>query len=160
MRRRFTRRILIPLPDAAARREHLSILLDKHKLPKEVSEADIDAVVAETEGYSCADITEICKQAVNRAFRRYKKNSGVMAMFETVMKRSDGETGTSDTGDRPVSLPAMSASSIQEPLRGSDLLKALKQISPSVSQADIERHRKFNELYGWKGVVDDDDDDD
>jgi SpoVK/Ycf46/Vps4 family AAA+-type ATPase len=60
-RRRFTRRIYIPLPDADTRRALLNLMLKK--APHTVSGAQMEMIVQQTDGYSCADITSLCKDA-------------------------------------------------------------------------------------------------
>lgn len=60
-RRRLVKRLYIPLPDAAARRTIVCILLasQQHSL----SEAHIDAICLRTEGYSGADVDNLCREA-------------------------------------------------------------------------------------------------
>lgn len=61
--RRFPRRIFVPLPDAAARRALLKILLQKagkHSIKKKVQR---DELVNRLEGFSCSDITAIASEA-------------------------------------------------------------------------------------------------
>lgn len=64
---RLNRTILIPLPDAAARRELFSLYLKNLSLSGDV---DLDALVQATEGNSAADIKEICNQAGIHAYQR------------------------------------------------------------------------------------------
>lgn len=60
-RRRLVKRLYIPLPDSQARREIIQILLkgQQHGL----TPADIDEVCQGTEGYSGADVDNLCKEA-------------------------------------------------------------------------------------------------
>jgi len=60
-RRRFTKRIYIPLPDTETRRSLFEILLKKtsHGL----DEKQINQITDSTDGYSCADITTLMKEA-------------------------------------------------------------------------------------------------
>jgi transitional endoplasmic reticulum ATPase len=64
---RLNRTILIPLPDAAARRRLFSLYLKNLSLSGDV---DLDALVQATEGNSAADIKEICNQAGIHAYQR------------------------------------------------------------------------------------------
>lgn len=60
-RRRFERRIYIPLPDAETRKALVTLLLNKDE--HEVDAQQFDRVVELTEGYSCADITTLFNEA-------------------------------------------------------------------------------------------------
>lgn len=60
-RRRFTRRLYIPLPDKKARKYLLSKLLNENK--SDISEEQYDYLSEKTEGYSCADIYNLCTEA-------------------------------------------------------------------------------------------------
>ena len=59
--RRMPKRILIPLPDEEARRALIEYNLKKVK--NEASEVEITEVITETEGYSCADLSSLVKEA-------------------------------------------------------------------------------------------------
>ena len=60
-RRRFVRRQYIPLPEPETRRAHFQKLLSS--TPNDLSEEDMDELVALTEGYSGSDITSLAKDA-------------------------------------------------------------------------------------------------
>ena len=60
-RRRLVKRLYIPLPEGAARRRIVTNLLkeERHSLTEE----QVEEVVARTEGYSGADMANLCKEA-------------------------------------------------------------------------------------------------
>lgn len=60
-RRRFVKRLYVPLPDEAARKQIIAKLIGAHH--HNLSEADIKQVCDETEGYSGSDVTHLCKEA-------------------------------------------------------------------------------------------------
>ena len=62
IRRRFQKRIYIPLPDEVARRSMLDIHFGKegHQLTSE----DFDYLAKQTEGYSGSDISNLARQAL------------------------------------------------------------------------------------------------
>ena len=60
-KRRFTRRIYIPLPDPETRRSLIDILLKKAN--NDVSEEQKEEVIRMTEGYSCADISTLLRES-------------------------------------------------------------------------------------------------
>lgn len=61
--RRLSRRIYIPVPDAAARRALLHSLLSQASLVHELSAAQLDRLVDATEGYSNSDLTALVSDA-------------------------------------------------------------------------------------------------
>jgi spastin len=61
--RRLSRRIYIPVPDAAARRALLHSLLSQASLVHELSAPQIERLVDATEGYSNSDLTALVSDA-------------------------------------------------------------------------------------------------
>lgn len=61
-RRRFTKRIYVPLPNASAR-YHILVHLLRTQPQVALAQADLDFVVGATEGFSASDITSLCKEA-------------------------------------------------------------------------------------------------
>ena len=60
-KRRFTRRIYIPLPDPETRKSLIHILLKK--AAHNVTDQQIEQIIDMTEGYSCADITSLLRES-------------------------------------------------------------------------------------------------
>lgn len=60
-RRRFVKRLYIPLPDAEARRQITTHLLRDQKFS--LSADDIEVIVDRTRGYSGSDMSYLCKEA-------------------------------------------------------------------------------------------------
>ena len=59
--RRLTRRIYMPLPDSEARKAFI-----EHKLKdanSNITEDDMSTLMEITEGYSCADLNQVVKEA-------------------------------------------------------------------------------------------------
>ncbi len=71
MRRRLEKRIYIPLPITAGRRELLRIALKGVKCADDVS---LDDIAERLEGYSGADITNVCRDASLMSMRRLISN--------------------------------------------------------------------------------------
>lgn len=66
--RRLSKMIYIPLPDPATRRALVTHLLRNQ--PHDLSEAQLDAVVRRSDGYSGSDLTEVCREAARMGIRR------------------------------------------------------------------------------------------
>ena len=67
VRRRLTKRILVPLPDAAGRRALLARLLAQGG--GRLGPDDLDALAAATDGYSHADVAALCAEAAMAPLR-------------------------------------------------------------------------------------------
>lgn len=71
-RRRFIKRVYIPLPTAPARLELLRLLLRLND--NIVSEQELGLIVERTKGFSAADITNLCRTAANLPLRGLKQS--------------------------------------------------------------------------------------
>lgn len=123
-RRRFTRRIYVPLPDAPTRADMLNKLLAKEPVPPALTDEQRAAIVAATAGYSGADMKQLCKEAAFHPLRRkmeWMTQRGVMERFD----KADCE---------PISII--------------DFNKALAVIKPSVAPSEIKHYVEWNEKFG------------
>uniref|UniRef100_A0A8C6V250 Fidgetin n=1 Tax=Neogobius melanostomus TaxID=47308 RepID=A0A8C6V250_9GOBI len=62
LRRYFTKRLLVPLPDGTARHQIISHLLAQHNYC--LSDKELSLVVQRTEGFSGLDVAQLCHEAV------------------------------------------------------------------------------------------------
>uniref|UniRef100_A0A3P9BHB7 Fidgetin n=1 Tax=Maylandia zebra TaxID=106582 RepID=A0A3P9BHB7_9CICH len=62
LRRYFTKRLLIPLPDGTARHQIISQLLSQHNYC--LSDKEMSLLVQRTEGFSGLDVVQLCQEAV------------------------------------------------------------------------------------------------
>lgn len=74
LRRRLEKRVYIPLPTAEGRKKMLEINMKGLELEDNI---DWDHVVKMTEGFSGADMSNICREAAMMPLRRRLKASGV-----------------------------------------------------------------------------------
>ena len=122
-RRRFTKRVYVPLPDACSRRALVRTLLrtERHGL----TEADVERVVEATAGYSGSDVSNVCKEAAMGALR-----SGIMAMQAS---------GADISGLSKADLP---------PLRFEEFRLALQSVKSSVAPSELVHYTKWNAEFG------------
>ena len=66
-RRRLVKRIYIPMPDADSRRVLLRATLAGQ--PAKLSRADLERLVASTQGYSGSDLAALCREAAMAPIR-------------------------------------------------------------------------------------------
>ncbi|XP_051939056.1 katanin p60 ATPase-containing subunit A-like 1 isoform X2 [Hippocampus zosterae] len=121
LRRRLEKRIYIPLPTAVGRVELLKINLREVDLAADV---DLDLIAEKTEGYSGADITNVCRDASMMAMRRRIQ------------------------GLSPEEIRALSKEELQMPVMMEDFTLTLKKISKSVSASDLERYKAWMSEFG------------
>ncbi|XP_060047664.1 katanin p60 ATPase-containing subunit A-like 1 isoform X2 [Erinaceus europaeus] len=121
LRRRLEKRIYIPLPTAKGRTELLKINLREVELDPDIQLEDIAEKI---EGYSGADITNVCRDASLMAMRR----------------RINGLS--------PEQIRALSKEELQMPVTKGDFELALKKIAKSVSDADLEKYEKWMAEFG------------
>ena len=70
---RLVKRLYIPLPEGGARRRIISNLLAKEK--NSLTEKEVDEGVEKTEGYSGADMANLCKEAAMGPIRSLDFNA-------------------------------------------------------------------------------------
>uniref|UniRef100_M3Z386 Fidgetin-like protein 1 n=1 Tax=Mustela putorius furo TaxID=9669 RepID=M3Z386_MUSPF len=116
-RRRLVKRLYIPLPEAAARKQIVINLMSKEQCC--LSEEEIALVVRQTDGFSGADMTQLCREA----------SLGPIRSLQTV----DIATITPDQV-RPIAYV--------------DFENALRTVRPSVSPKDLELYENWNRTFG------------
>uniref|UniRef100_UPI00398E3B3C katanin p60 ATPase-containing subunit A1-like isoform X2 n=1 Tax=Pristiophorus japonicus TaxID=55135 RepID=UPI00398E3B3C len=121
LRRRLEKRIYIPLPSATGREELLRINLRELEVADDV---DVKKIAEQMEGYSGADITNVCRDASMMAMRR----------------RIQGLT--------PEEIRNISRDELQMPTTMEDFGMALKKVSKSVSASDLEKYEKWIAEFG------------
>lgn len=121
LRRRLEKRIYIPLPSAVGRAELLRINLREVDLATDVN---LDLIAEKIEGYSGADITNVCRDASMMAMRRRIQ------------------------GLSPEEIRALSKEELQMPVTMEDFTLTLKKISKSVSAADLEKYEAWMAEFG------------
>ncbi|XP_013985197.1 katanin p60 ATPase-containing subunit A-like 1 [Salmo salar] len=121
LRRRLEKRIYIPLPTAVGRAELLGISLKEVDVADDV---DLALIADKIDGYSGADITNVCRDASMMAMRRRIQ------------------------GLSPEEIRALSKEELQMPVTMDDFTITLKKISKSVSAADLEKYQAWMEEFG------------
>lgn len=121
LRRRLEKRVYIPLPDIEARIQLLQINTKSIKL---TSDVDLTELATRLDGYSGADITNICRDASMMSMRRRIK------------------------GLRPEEIKNIPKDELEAPVTLEDFNIAISKIQRSVSQADIKKFDQWMEEYG------------
>ncbi len=116
-RRRLAKRLYIPLPEAAARWQMITNLMAREK--NQLREQELETVVTATEGFSGADMTQLCREAALGPIRS--------------IQLSD--------------IASISADQVR-PILYTDFQEALKTVRPSVSSKDLELYEDWNKTFG------------
>ncbi|KAI8822047.1 P-loop containing nucleoside triphosphate hydrolase protein [Fimicolochytrium jonesii] len=121
LRRRLEKRIYIPLPDEETRRELLRLNLRSIKIAEDVVLEDLAGKI---EGYSGADITNICRDASMMSMRKRIK------------------------GLKPDEIRSLAKEELEAPATKDDFEAAIAKIQSSVSQADLKRYQEWMDEFG------------
>lgn len=155
MRRRFERRVYIPLPDIEARTRMFQ--LNVGDTPCDLSLQDFRLLAEMTEGYSGHDVAVSVRDALMQPIRKIQ----AATHFKQVTVK-DPETGENrlkwtpcspgDNGSQEMSWMDISGDELQEPpLTVKDFFKAIKAIKPTVSKDDIQKQVEFTNEFGQEG---------
>ncbi|KAI8849139.1 katanin p60 ATPase-containing subunit A-like 1 [Chytridium lagenaria] len=121
LRRRLEKRIYIPLPDPESCKELLRINLQSIKVAEDVV---LDELSEKLDGYSGADITNICRDASMMSMRR----------------RIRGLT--------PDQIKNIPKEELEIPSTKDDFISAIAKIQSSVGQADLVRYKEWMDEFG------------
>jgi vacuolar protein-sorting-associated protein 4 len=157
IRRRFERRVYIPLPDVRARSAMFKIHIGS--TPHSMTKQQFDEFARLTEGYSGSDISILVRNALMEPVRtcqiatHFKRVSGPSSDNSDVIcddMLTPCSPGT--PGAIEMSLNEVDPNKLLPPIvTYNDFLKALRTARPSVSQDDLGSFVKFTEEFGQEG---------
>ena len=128
LRRRFEKRVYIPLPNEKGRKEMFNINMKGIKVDNNI---DMDKLVKLTDGYSGADIANVCREASLMQMRRELMKTGGKLNFTKIK----------------LNPSASLINELDAPVSQQDFETAIKNISKSVSQNDIKKYDQFTQEY-------------
>ncbi|EER07375.1 conserved hypothetical protein [Perkinsus marinus ATCC 50983] len=151
IRRRFERRIYIPLPEVQARIRMFELSIGD--TPHELTRRDISKLAQETDGFSGADISVLVRDALMQPVRRCSQATH----FKRVIK--DGKKfwtpcspGDPDRTTQEMSLMDIGSSELLPPkVSRVDFQVALSNARPSVGSEDLARQEEWTAQYGMEG---------
>uniref|UniRef100_A0A8D0CWK7 vesicle-fusing ATPase n=1 Tax=Sander lucioperca TaxID=283035 RepID=A0A8D0CWK7_SANLU len=157
IRRRFEKRIYIPLPEKHAR----SFMFKLHlgSTPNELTEADFITLGDKTEGYSGADISVIVRDALMQPVRKvqsathFKKVRGSSWNNPDVVVE-DLLTPCSPGDPNAIKMTWMDVPSeklLEAVVSMPDMLRSLTNTKPTVNEQDLDKLKKFTEDFGQEG---------
>ncbi|XP_031300855.2 fidgetin-like protein 1 [Camelus dromedarius] len=116
-RRRLAKRLYIPLPEAPAREQIVTSLMSRERC--QLSAEEVQRVVQRSQGFSGADMTQLCREASLGPIRS--------------LQAADIATVTPDQ---------------VRPIAYSDFENAFRTVRPSVSPKDLELYEDWNRTFG------------
>ncbi|BFZ59181.1 Vacuolar protein sorting-associated protein 4 [Saitoella coloradoensis] len=150
IRRRFERRIYIPLPDVNARTKMFPLNIGT--TPTKLTQKDYRALAELTEGYSGADIAVAVRDALMQPIRKIQSATH----FREVIidgKRKLTPCSPGAQGATEMSWMDIGAEELLEPeLTYRDFEKSVKGARPTVNERDVQQHRDFTNDFGSEGA--------
>ncbi|NXH13217.1 FIGL1 protein, partial [Bucco capensis] len=116
-RRRLVKRLYIPLPEASARKQIVTRLMSKEHCC--LNEEEINLIVTKSNGFSGADMTQLCREASLGPIRSLQSMDIATIMPDQV---------------RPIAFL--------------DFESAFRTVRPSVSVKDLELYETWNQTFG------------
>ena len=154
IRRRFEKRIYIPLPEESPRRRIFEIHIGNtaHAL----SPNDFNQLARRTDGYSGADIGIVVRDALMMPIRKvqtathFKQVAGPSPVDPSVVVNDLWTPcGPREVGAMEMSWMSIASDKLKEPhLTIADFLKALQNNRPTVNSDDLERFEDFTRDFG------------
>ncbi|BFZ56411.1 Vacuolar protein sorting-associated protein 4 [Savitreella phatthalungensis] len=146
VRRRFERRVYIPLPDAAARARMFEINVGA--TPHELTPKDFQKLSEITDGLSGSDIATCVRDAIMEPVRRIN----TATHFKVVADDKLVPCSPGDPGAMEMSWMEVDPERVAEPvLTMKDFIKATKKARGTVSEKDIQAHIDWTEEFGMEG---------
>jgi vacuolar protein-sorting-associated protein 4 len=152
IRRRFEKRVYIPLPEPIARRQMFKIHIGDTPIEDNL---DFDELADKTEGFSGSDISVVVRDALMQPIRRMSSST-----YFKKMKNPDSSgppevyfpCKATDKGAEKKSLMEIDGDLLGSPkISMQDFEDVLETAKPSVSQNDIVRQEEWTAEFGQEG---------
>jgi vacuolar protein-sorting-associated protein 4 len=162
VRRRFDKRIYIPLPDAAARAHIFRVHVGE--TPNDLTDEDYQSLGAVTEGFSGSDIDHVVKDVLYEPVRKVQEATHFVTIKNPANVSADTPVedeyyvpcSPGDSRAWPSTLDELArlgyaARVLPPPITANDFRKVLLRARPTVAAADLELHERFTREFGEEG---------
>ncbi|KAG2674461.1 hypothetical protein I3843_13G121300 [Carya illinoinensis] len=150
IRRRFDKRIYIPLPDLKARQHIFKVHLGD--TPHNLTETDFESLARRTEGFSGSDISVCVKDVL---FEPVRKTQDAMHFVKTPngmwVPCGPKQQGAVQITIQELAAQGLASQILPPPISRTDFDKVLARQRPTVSKTDLEVHEKFTKEFGEEG---------
>ncbi|KAG9310340.1 P-loop containing nucleoside triphosphate hydrolase protein [Chiua virens] len=153
IKRRFEKRIYIPLPGLEARKRMFEIHVGSTPCPLEAR--DFRTLAERTEGYSGSDISIVVRDALMQPVRKVISATHFKPVLPSSasgkLKWTPCSPGDPDAVEKSWS-EIESDELVEPPLKIHDFIKSLESTRPTVTEADIKRHEEWTNESGNDGA--------
>lgn len=154
VRRRFDKRIYIPLPESPARANMFKIHLGD--TPNALTQQDYEALGAATEGFSGSDISVVVKDVLMQPVRKTQDATHFKKLTLPNGQPALEPCSPGDPGAFAATLQSLAeaghAMQVHPPnISMRDFEKVLLRARPTVSAKDLESYEKFTSEFGEEG---------
>jgi len=155
IRRRFEKRIHIPLPDVNARAAMFPIHIGT--TPNTLTTKDYRMLADKTDGFSGSDIETLVRDALFQPIRKVQMATHFKNVQEPDKETQELKTyltpcSPGDAGAMEMSWMQVEGEELFEPeLTLKDFIRAAERCRPTVNEKDIEMHRQFSDDFGQEG---------
>ena len=157
IRRRFEKRIYIPLPESAARKRMFEIHIGDTSTS--LSPSDYTSLGLKTEGYSGADIGIVVREALMMPIRKVQSATHFKQVRGPAPTDPDHivddlltPCGPRDGGAREMNWMEVQGDKLLEPkVTFSDFMRSLQNTRPTVNAADLKKFEEFTADFGQEG---------
>ncbi|KAE9463372.1 hypothetical protein C3L33_04714, partial [Rhododendron williamsianum] len=150
IRRRFDKRIYIPLPDVKARQHMFKVHLGD--TPHNLTESDFEHLARKTEGFSGSDISVCVKDVL---FEPVRKTQDAMFFVKTPSDTwipcGPKQPGAVQTTMQDLAAEGLASKITPPPISKTDFDKVLARQRPTVSKGDLGVHERFTKEFGEEG---------
>eukprot|EP00919_Chromeraceae_sp_WS-2016_P050754 GHVR01120334.1.p1 GENE.GHVR01120334.1~~GHVR01120334.1.p1 ORF type:complete len:437 (+),score=83.33 GHVR01120334.1:38-1312(+) len=151
IRRRFERRIYIPLPDVHARKRLLELSIGKTKC--NIANAELQKLGEDTEGFSGADISVLVRDALFQPVRKCR----TATHFKKVLVDGKGMLTPCSPADKDPTKTQCTLMEVEPSLllvpmvQANDFYTSLSNAKASVSADDILKQVQWTKEFGMEG---------
>uniref|UniRef100_A0A8B9L529 vesicle-fusing ATPase n=1 Tax=Astyanax mexicanus TaxID=7994 RepID=A0A8B9L529_ASTMX len=157
IRRRFEKRIYIPLPEEHAR--SFMFKLNLGTTPSSLTDEDFHTLGKKTEGYSGADISIIVRDALMQPIRKVQSATHFKKVRGKTWNNPDAVVDDLLTPCSPGDPNAIEMTWVDVPgdkllepiVCMVDMQRSLDKTKPTVNEEDLEKLKKFTEDFGQEG---------
>ncbi|WJX44016.1 Vacuolar protein sorting-associated protein 4B [Trifolium repens] len=150
IRRRFDKRIYIPLPDLKARQHMFKVHLGD--TPHNLTESDFEHLARKTEGFSGSDIAVCVKDVL---FEPVRKTQDAMFFFNDPegmwIPCGQKQPNAVQITMQDLATQGLASKILPPPISRIDFDKVLARQRPTVSKSDLDVHERFTKEFGEEG---------